>query len=460
MHTDPADPRTIAREGSSDTTLFVGNYDDGIHVKVVNIDDAFAGTTTGELARKCVEVAPRAIHMLGEEDAALLYAPVDEVYLDYCQGLYGFRPRVLFPKQRYTDLKKPLSLLAETLQDEELVSRIAREGRGKGWSLSPFIGNARVFELARRTGLPVLGFGEHAVNGGKVAELNDKSLFQLFCRAKGIPTPDSVHVRGWDRLVETAGKIFAQDGQVMLRRARAAGGLGNCQVTATAMAEAGADSLEAYLLETLEPLEEWENETVLVEPVLDIVGSPTVLAKVRNGDAQIVDVIDQVLKGMAFIGGNFPTEESPETVALLEAWTMCYLLEFFIPEGGEGWVDIDFGRTRSGKLVAFESNGRYTGNNHGRAVRKRLCTNGLPVHAWTNDALKVRPGTSFEQVRDRLGNLLFDPANETGVVITIPPGGNDEQFSMGYIALGQDERQKLFLRDAMDVFARSTWSRL
>ncbi|HLD20672.1 MAG TPA: hypothetical protein VJB64_01100, partial [Patescibacteria group bacterium] len=85
--------------------LFVGNYDEGIHVRTLipaNIDGAFHGHTTGALARKCVEVAPRAMHMLGPDDAALLYTAPPETFVDYYEELYGYEPRVYYPEQPYT----------------------------------------------------------------------------------------------------------------------------------------------------------------------------------------------------------------------------------------------------------------------------------------------------------------------------------------------------------------------
>lgn len=437
--------------------LFVGNYDEGIHVRTLlslNIDEAFHGHTTGDLARKCVEVAPRATHMLGPDDAALLYTAPPEAFVAYFRQLYGHEPRVYHPAEPYTDLTQPLDLIQMTLRDEDLIARLVRDGQRLRWHLESFIGSPQVFELARRIGLPVRGFSEDAVKADAVARLNDKALFQRWCQEHDIPTPASVHVAGWEKLMLEAERQFSQHGSVMLRRARAAGGLGNCLVSPASMREVGTTTVREYLRRMLQPHEEWEHEVVLVEPELTIVSSPSVLARATGRKIEIIGVIDQVLKGTAYIGGNVPTVESPQDATQLINWTVLYGLTHFIPQGGQGWFDIDFGKLPDGTFVAFESNGRYTGNNHGLAVRHRLMARHDPgsVHAWTNDALKVNLSTTFEDVLRGVNGALWSPTRGDGVVITIPPQGG----SMGYIALATSFERKLELRDAVIAFAEST----
>ncbi|TAL51027.1 hypothetical protein EPN81_01155 [Patescibacteria group bacterium] len=419
-----------------------------------NIDGAFHGHTTGALARKCVEIAPRATHMLGPDDAALLYTAPPEAFVDYYEELYGYEPRVYYPAEPYTDLTQPLDLIQMALREPELLERLAQDGQRFGWHLESFIGSPAVYELARRTGLSVRGFSEDAIKADAVARLNDKALFQHFCHENGIPTPPSTHVTGWQNLIAEAERQFGERGSVMLRRARAAGGLGNCLVNQTTMREAGTSTVREHLRLKLQPHEEWEHEVVLVEPELTIVSSPSVLARASGREIEIIGVIDQVLKGTEYTGGNFPTLESEADAAQLINWTMLYGLTHFIEQGGQGWFDIDFGRLPDGTFVAFESNGRCTGNNHGLAVRRRLMRDHDPrtVHTWSNDALKVAKHTSFQDVLRSVNGALWSPSRGDGVVITIPPQGG----SMGYIALATSNERKLELRDAMIAYAAST----
>lgn len=427
-------------------------------VVVLNIDDAFVGRTTGLLALKCVEVATRAVHLIGPDEAAVLYEPIPEAYADYCRRLYGYAPRVLAPSRRYQDLDEPLSLLRWMLGDEPLLAEVARLGAEKGLSLDPFIGDPLLFEVARRTGLPVAGIAERAVLDGAVGNLNDKALFQVICRELDIPVVSSTHVTGWEELVREAEEQFDRNGSVMLRRSRAAGGLGNCEVNPALLAHAGCDSVRAYLEAKLAPREEWGNDPVLVEPVLDIVASPSTLYHVPpGGRAALVTIADQVVEEKCFLGSEYPTCCTTELQDRMVELGARYA-EAFIRMGGVGYFDIDWGVTASGELVAFESNARYTGNNHGVAAMERLGAVG--AFAWSNDALKVHASTRFEQVEAalRVSGLGWNHARKEGVVATIPPAGVGEKMTMGCLAIAHSRARVAELRDAMTAFARSTFS--
>lgn len=442
--------------------LFVGNYDNGIQLrtfKVLNIDDAFVGETNGELARKCVEVAPRATHMLDRMDGALLYEPLSEHFRDYFAELYGYQPLVFCPRRRLSGPEDSLSLLRFALDDPDLLSTLSQTGKEHGWHISPFIHHPLVFELGRRIGLPVVGMSEELVRADRVVHLNDKELFQLACKPLSIPLPPSWMVYGWENLMRATERRIQSDGHAFLRRSRAAGGKGNCKITPELISASKLGSVRNYLEHVLHPHNEWTHETVLVEPVLDLVSSPSVLAYVDGTDWTIVAMIDQVIDGESYIGGDFPSKESTRTKLLLETWMKDYLIRYFIPQGGQGWVDIDFGRLADGSFVAFESNARVTGNNHGIAIRNRLLNGSAnAVHAWTNDALKVAPGTSLDDVLRTIGSsYLWNPQQQEGIVISIPPAGDAHHFSMGYVALAQTNERKFELRDIMDAFARQTW---
>ena len=151
--------------------FFVGNYDQGIHVNAVqiaNIDAAFQGHTTGDLARKCMEVAPRVVHMLDEHDAVLLYAPLPEAFASYCEDLYGYRPQVYHPGEPYRDFSEPLDLVERSLRDERLIAMLREDAKRFNWRMEPFIGHPSVFELARKSGMSTGGFSEQAVLANKV----------------------------------------------------------------------------------------------------------------------------------------------------------------------------------------------------------------------------------------------------------------------------------------------------
>jgi len=442
--------------------IFLGNFDQGIQLSprvfVPNIDDAFVGRTVGALALKCMEVAPRAVHLIGPDEAAVLYQPLPPSYAEYCERLYGYVPLVFSPRRQYENLEEPLSLLTWVLEDERLLAEIARFGSERGLVLDPFIGNPLVFDLARRTGLPVSGISERDVLRGVVGDLNDKALFQVVCRELGIPVVPSVHVTGWDALVAEAESQFKRNDAVMLRRSRAAGGLGNCEVSSAIVRAARCETVRAYLERALTPREEWSTETVLVEPVLNIVASPGALYHAApDGRVAAVTIADQVIENMCFLGSEYPTACDSSLRRRMTELGMRYA-EAFVAMGGVGYFNVDWGITDAGDLVAFESNARYTGCIHGLEAMRRLGAS--DACAWSNDALKVHPSTRFEKVdaflrRDGIG---WNNDRKEGVVATIPPAGVGQKKTIGCIAIASTRARVAELRASMTAFARSTFS--
>jgi hypothetical protein len=450
----------------SGSRVFLGNFDNGVQVPrrvfVPNNDGASAASAeriTGHLALKCMEVAPRAAHLIDREDAAVLYTPLADEYAEYCHGLYGFTPRVFAPSRQYTDLSEPLSLLEWILGDEELLHVLAHEGRACKWRLDAFIDNPLVYAIGDRTGIPVMGMSREAVERGAVGDLNDKALFQLFCRENGIDTPNSTHVTGWDDLLSETTRQYELRGSVMIRHSRTVGGLGNREVNERILAEAGCRTVSEYLAKFLESQQEWRHETILVEPVLEIGVSPTTLFWIGDdGRPHLIAVADQVVEKMSFLGSVFPARVDDNLQARMIAGGMAYGLEFY-RRGGRGYYDVDWGVCRDGRLVAFESNGRYTGNNHPIMVMERLGQ--ADAMGCSKDALRVHPSTRFQDVVAFLGSrkAAWNVDRQDGVVVTIPPAGLGDVKTMGYVAIGATRERVHELQNAMDEFALGTFRR-
>lgn len=431
--------------------LFVGNYDNGI--VVANICNAFSGKVTGRLAKKCIEVAPRAVHYLEPQDAAVIYAPLDPAYAAYYRKLYGYSPKTFSPSRQYTDPDRPLSLLENILEDTELLRQLSVEGAANQWRITAFISHPLVYELGRKTGLPVTGMFEENVLKGRVSELNDKALFQDACKKLGIKTPPSRHVRGWKDLVKNATEIYKRDGKVMLRRARAAGGLGNCEVSGDLMRTKGCSTVEDFLEAELSPRQEWENEIVLVEPMLDVALSPTTLLKIENGRIRMIGDSCRILKANASTGGVIPSGIPRKALDVMVAFSHRYA-GYVRHMGGDGYFDIDWGILQDGSIVAFESNYRFTGNNHPVAIRQKLRPDNVSgVVSLSNDALKVPESTSFSDVASFLEErgMGWDALRGEGVVMTIPPAGG----SMGYMAITESMRELETYAKGMEEFAVS-----
>ena len=108
-----------------------------------------------------------------------------------------------------------------------------------------------------------------------------------------------------------------------------------------------------------------------------------------------------------------------------------------------------------GSIVAFESNYRFTGNNHPIAIRRKLRSDNVGgAVTLSNDALKVSETATF------VGTLAFleerganwDPVRGEGVIVTIPPAGG----SMGYVAFADSLRQLQHFAATMWEYAEAT----
>jgi hypothetical protein len=242
----------------------------------------------------------------------------------------------------------------------------------------------------------------------------------------------------------------------MLRQALGAGGLGNLKVTDETLAGCGAGSIEAFLEQALAASDRWDRDVILVEPFLDIVATPVALVRIVDGVPRLVADVLSVKRDEVFIGGIIPSGLPRELLDRTVAMTMRYARRIAERYGiRNGYLDVDWGVTRDRSLVAFESNFRWTGNNHPVAIRSRLRSdNASGLVSWSHDALKVSEATTLSDALRFLGRagIGWDTERGEGVVVTIPPASG----SMGYVALAETFRRAEEMHAAMEDFSQAT----
>lgn len=440
--------------------LAVGNYCNGIIVG--NIDGAFLvaknrgssqTVVTGPLADKCVQVAPRLAHCLRDQkDAVLLYEDPPENFLDYCEGLWGFRPHHFAPARIPYDKGGSLSLLAGVLEDEELIARLSAESL----QIHPFIQHPLVHELGERTRMQVAGASARAVRGGLIVHMNDKGVFQHTAVSLGMPLPKSQHVFGLEGLVPAAKRLYEEHGRVMLRLTRSAGGLGSIMVTSEDVEKSGL-GFEAYLDSVLVPRHNWEHGFALVEKVVPLVAVPTVRAIISEGEVTEWFVSDQVMHGTSCTGIRFPSVLNGNLLGPCMAHCQRYVHGIINLGYTDGSISLDVGIVAEeglaeyGPLVFFEPNARFGSANHPRVIgKKKKPDNGDP-HIHSDDCLVVPAGSTLEGFLGHLDACQADwkDSRGDGVVVTIPP---DKKNSMvGFTALA-DTAERL------DELVRATHS--
>lgn len=415
--------RTESNDSNNERVIFVANMDSGI-LCATNIDGVFGqGVEVRDaLAAKCQSVADRGVWYGKEGDAILLYRRPDQGFVDYASMLYNHEMHILAPAH-VTDA--PLDMFRDVRRDPKLLSELRRGVTKHGWGIAPFIQSPGAAHLADEVGARLhAGMCHHAVKRGLALDLNDKETFTKVCQELGIKVPDTTYAKGWDNLVETVKEYRQRWGSLMLRIARAAGGLGNLVLHKD-------DDLEAKL-RTVMNAPGWQTETVVIGRLLELDDSPSTLAFINaHGNVEVLADSIQILEGgSAYVGSRFPSGLDDATVRLMHDWTMQYA-RHASALGGRGYLNIDWIRS-DGELLAIESNFRHTAAVHPLAIRKHLC-NGDERVARSHDALHVEHGLTFANVREHLDaeGLLFNSQTRTGAVITIPPA----RGSMGYVVM-------------------------
>jgi len=432
--------------------LVVGNFDRGIQVRppvcVANIDCAFGvGDVTGALALKCLQVSPRIAVTAGSRGAVLCYAPFSDEYLDYYERVFGYRPRVYAPSERYTDVDRPLSLVDVVMRDTELLARLREDGQREGWRLAPFISDLSVHALGKAIGLPVGGMREEDVARGNIAALNSKAAFARWCQSSGVDTPGATIVSGYEDLIYATREVAGENrGYAHVRLDLGAGGLGAESLYV------GDQDVEQVIRQRLDPLEPWLSQEVLVEPYLDVFSCPSITMRVLLGGlVRVAGCMSQLVKNGAFKGGAMPCRESALILDKMIDVATAFGEEVVVPHGGEDSYNVDFGllACRS-RLVAFEPNVRVTARAHPVATAEAL-RGSDQVRIVSLDDHKLPAGTTFAEYQaaiDRTG-WGWDSRRGIGVVISIPPATIAGKCSAGHVIIADRHRDEEEMVDKM-----------
>jgi hypothetical protein len=274
--------------------------------------------------------------------------------------------------------------------------------------------------------------------------------------------PPSVVAHGWGAVVRLAQEQLRRSGSVMLRQAKGGGGLGNIVLKASDLVRT--DETVVARLDRLvqgEDRSDWDAEPVLVEPLLDLACSPSVLVRVDDVDrVRVMTNTMQIMKDFAFVGSVMPSGVDTRLLDEMVDATVRYAC-VAAEEGARGYLNIDWGVVshdtslgRYDTLVAFESNYRYGGNSHVLAIKQRLRPeNAHGVTVMSNDALKVPDDVRLADALAYMAQrgIAWDDRRGTGVVVSIPPAGG----SMGYVVLSDTRGDTERMNALMSAFPSS-----
>jgi hypothetical protein len=231
--------------------------------------------------------------------------------------------------------------------------------------------------------------------------------------------------------------------------------MGNQMITPHAMEAIGVTDLDSFLEATVlapDAHSAWIDDVVLVEPYLDEAFSPAVLCYINeNGSVDLVtdslQLFEQGDERKSFIGTQIPSPIDPALAESLKEFTLRYV-EHVAKLGARGHINIDWLVTRDGKVVACESNYRYTGVVHPFLIRRRLAgERERELYLRSDDALHYTGNLTFHQALAFMErhDLCWNAERGDGVVVSIPPA----EGSMGFVAMAHSTERVEELYRAM-----------
>ncbi|HOY67145.1 MAG TPA: hypothetical protein PLP29_09660 [Candidatus Ozemobacteraceae bacterium] len=412
-----------------------------------NIEEVFLDADTdeqGSLATKVSVWTPRFLFHAAPGDAVIVGNAVDQRFIAYASAVSGFTSTlpVLFP----TAEPRPFLLAEAVLADRRLLDAARELCRDGGWVLEPYLQTENALRVAAEIGIPGNPTHNILIEEGLSQQLNDKLECKRIAGHLGIETIPGISANdlvGLRRAVKDASQFH--DGELMLRKAQSAGGVGNL---------CGAPD------ELLPRLENWySNGTVLIEPKLELLETLGSLVDVERHGPEFIGIDSQILENGGWVGFTYPFTDQDiadqihrESLAFGRAAHQL---------GGRGYLNLDWGIVRnddgSRRAVLIECNFRHNGFSHLIDLGARLTglNRGL-LHARFLATLPVRPecGTFAGlhaalagKIGKRSASLLLEPGvSEAGAVIILPP----EDGRAGIAIFAADAREA----EAIDVAVR------
>lgn len=379
----------------------------------------------------------RALLFARKHDIVIVPTPVDDDFLAYV-GSLGLE----IPVDRIvvaSDGVEPAAngSLAETLMsNQRALESIATLCGDAPVTLHPFISTDMEWRLAASIeallGRPVRVLGATAA---LVRNANMKHVIRARAEAKGVPVTPAELVRTQHSAADSAELTAAIErtrgvtGRVVVKGSFGASG------SSTFVVETEADIAGCVGAVT----RRHDNDVYIVEPLYDIVCSPSIVMWIDSGGGGVscVSVNDQCIdRRLVFAGSTYPSVASllPGMIEAASVITRTLEEEGFSGAAGFDFCEYDDPVTGTRSFFLSELNARINGGMYATVLMERLnraqAQRSMPsVSALRSTAVFTSP-TTFAAVRDRCGELMFNPLTGAGVV-PFNPG----RLAAGKIAL-------------------------
>lgn len=266
--------------------------------------------------------------------------------------------------------------------------------------ISPFIGKSSEEKVSKFLEIPLYS------NKEKVEKFDSKINFKNICRKVGVPVVEDVEFQaseGIERLRSIVEDMLKETGIVIIR-----GEFGATASTTNILEKVDDEELKE-IIESGEP-----EDRYIIEPFKKPLYSPSSVWFITK-EKRIVHIrtSNQLLEDYISHDGNeFP---GPYNEELIDEYSFRIAKEF-AKEGYVGPFGFDFIETKEG-VYGTECNPRMTGSLYPWALVSILERHGKINAARSKNIALKKKGKTFSELREILGELLYNGKKNSGVVV-------------------------------------------
>lgn len=371
---------------------------------------------------------------------AAVIAPPDG-YEHYNQQFLGFGPPDFVLAEAVTSALEVVEACRHGAAFERLAQLAAQRG---GLVIHPYMGIEPVWHLARelrertRAAVHVL-----APPTPSTWLANDKSSFDALvklCLGPGY-TVDSEEAEGLEATTAALERMAQRHQVVGLKRLRSASAMGNQVIRQSDLAKDGARSLVERFFEATHWCNE-EKAQVVAWMETDLSPSTQIwIPPLGQGSVRLDGIYEQLLEGeeKVFLGSRPARFDEGLTEALTSA--SLRLGEALQRLGYQGRCSFDTlvlqGEGTVPQLYFTECNGRWGGTSTPMHLVDRLFPDARPLYRAQDYMHAELVGLPFAELKDRLGQALYDHRTGSGRYILYNVGPLEDRGKFDVIVLGR-----------------------
>lgn len=373
------------------------------------------------LVPKALEMTQRYLNIISPGDVVVLPVKISSEFLNYVSRFNGL------PQDRewlieLSKITRPYSIVELIKDDSKLICRLKGLNGGDRWELMPFIETKNVVSLSELLDIPICGTTPELISSGLIEDLNDKCFFRDISLKAGIEIVPGYCAYNKKELKAFIRELSRNNGRVIVKKAKYAGGLGNITGSCD------------YLNEWVD--REYGGEAVVVEQYMDfkeVLGS---LVSLDKRGINFIGIDKHIRNNDKWTGLIYPYYISDSGVYnCIKDLSLKYAGILF-KMGARGYLNLDWGIAQeydNFKTFPIEINFRQNGFSYIIELgMKYFNTSHDGFHVIYDESIKIKNNGNLGDILKVLEALKVDnepalirkPGKNKGAIVTAPPVKN------------------------------------